>query len=159
MTDADSPLDRRVSVATVLAGAGAFVVLAVLLVPWDPVPGGALTLPDPGELFSAAELARAESFSRWARVWSWGTLAVSLSVIVALGVSGRVRAAAARLPGPWWVQVVLGVALVSLLVRLATLPLSVAGQTHRRRNGLSTQDWASWVVDVVKNLGLSLIHI
>jgi len=156
VTDADSSPDRRVAVAALVVGAAAFVTLAVVLVPWDPVPGGALTLPAPGELFSAAELARAESFSRWARVWGWSSLAVSLAVVVYLGLSSRVRDLAARLPGPWWMRVVLAVALVSLVVRVATLPFAIAGQAHRRRNGLSTQDWAGWAVDVAKNLGLSV---
>ena len=32
--------DRRTSLAVLLVGAAAFVVLAVWLVPWHPVPGG-----------------------------------------------------------------------------------------------------------------------
>ncbi|MEO5852161.1 MAG: M48 family metallopeptidase [Nocardioides sp.] len=158
MTDAQSPPpERRVALVTVLVGVAAFVVLAVALVPWHPVPGGRLTLPDPAELFSSAEIARAESYGRWARVWGWGALGVSLVVVVALGLSPWVRGAAGRLPGSWWVRVVLGVAAVTVVVRAATLPLAVAGQVHRRRNGLSTQGWTGWSADQVVGLGLSVL--
>ena len=59
--------ERRTATAVALVGASVFVVLAVLFVPWDPVPGGALSAPDPARFFTAAEIARGEDFARWAR--------------------------------------------------------------------------------------------
>ena len=57
----------------------------------------------------------------------------------------------ARLPGRWWAKVVLGVLVVSLLGRLATLPCSVMLQRHRLANGLSTQSWGGYARDVAMN--------
>jgi STE24 endopeptidase len=157
VTGADLPLERRVAAVTMAAGLVAFTALAVLVVPWDPVPGGPPAVPDATEVFTAAEVARAESFSRWARVWGWGGLALSLVLVVALALSVRVRSRVGRLPGPWWCQAVLAIGIVSVTVRLATLPFAMAGQEHRRRNGLSSQDWVSWAADLAKGLGLSVV--
>ena len=92
-------------------GGIAFVVLAVLLVPWSPVPGGT---PDPvaGRARSSrpSEIARGEDYARLARVWSWSSLAVSLVVACVLGFSRWGRRLVGRLPGWWWVRVVLAVA-------------------------------------------------
>ena len=157
MTEADAAPERRVAAGTMAVGVVAFAAIAALLVPWDPVPGGPLAVPDATEVFTVAEIARAESFSRWARVWNWASLAVSLVLVVALALSVRVRFWVGRLPGPWWCRTALGVGAVSVIVRLATLPFAVAAQAHRRSNGLSNQDWVSWAADVAKGLGLSIV--
>ena len=61
---------RRLSWA-VLAGAGlALALVALVWVPWDPVPGGPVRDVAPGSLFGAAELTRADRFAWWARAWS-----------------------------------------------------------------------------------------
>ena len=59
----------------------------LLLVPWDPVPGGT---PASGSgasvgLHRRSRSPRAEDFARWARVWGWSSLAVSLAVACGLG--------------------------------------------------------------------------
>ena len=77
--------DARVGAAVTLVGGVALLVLAVLLVPWNPVPGG---MPDPipgGDVFTPEQIAAAEQFSRWARVWGWSALAVSMAVACWLG--------------------------------------------------------------------------
>jgi STE24 endopeptidase len=148
---------RRVALAvTVLAGLG-FVLVAALWVPWHPVPGGPVQDVPVGSVFSAAEIARAEHFARWARVWSWSSLAVSLLVVCLLGFSDLGRRLVARLPGRWWVQVVLAVALVLLVGRVATLPLDLAAQAHRRDHGLSTQSWAGYLSDVGRGWGVNVL--
>jgi STE24 endopeptidase len=130
------------------AGTVAFALLAWWLVPWHPVPGGPVDPVAAAEVFSAAEIARAEEFSRWARVWSWSGLVVSLVVACWLGFTTAGRRLVDRLPGPWWMRVVLAVAAVELLGRVATLPMSVAAHQHRVNAGLSTQSWGSWLRDV-----------
>ena len=87
-----SPRDRGL-------GLVAFVVLAVLLVPWDPVPGGPAAPAAGGQVFTAAQIQRAEDFARLARIWSWASLAVSLVVACVLGFSRLGRALVARRPG------------------------------------------------------------
>lgn len=132
----------------------AFVVTALALVPWDPAPSGTPAPPDASGVFSSAQVARAEEYARWARVWGWGGLAVHLVVVCALGFT-RARRLVTRIPGPWWVQVALAVAAVTVLLRLATLPFGAAAQEHRLRNGLSGQPWSGWARDVLTATAVS----
>lgn len=126
------------------------VVLAAWWVPWDPVPGGPLRLPAAGDLFTAEEIARAEEFSTWARVWSWSSLVVGLVVVCVLGFTGLGSRLVARLRGPRWLVVLQGVAAVLVIGRLITLPLGAAMHVHLVDAGLSTQTWGPWLLDVVK---------
>ncbi len=150
MSDRTSRPDARVGVAVTLVGGVALLVLAVVLVPWNPVPGG---MPDPtpaGDVFTPEQIAAAEQFSRWARVWGWSALAVSMAVACWLGFTSTGRRLVERLPGRWWAQVVLGVAALSLIGRLATLPLGYAAYRHLVDYGLSTQSVGAWLLDVAK---------
>jgi len=150
MSDRASRPDARVGVAVTLVGGVALLVLAVVLVPWNPVPGG---MPDPtpaGDVFTPEQITAAEQFSRWARVWGWSALAVSMAVACWLGFTSTGRRLVERLPGRWWAQVVLGVAALSLIGRLATLPLGYAAYRHLVDYGLSTQSVGAWLLDVAK---------
>ncbi|MCW2853995.1 MAG: peptidase Ste24p [Nocardioides sp.] len=149
--------DRRVALVTTLVGVVAFVLLAAWLVPWTPVPGGALQPADAGSVFTPEQIERAEDFARQARIWSWTSLAVSLAVACWLGFSPRGRALFARLPGRWWLQVPLAVALVELLRRLVTLPFAVVLRRERLDYGLTDQAWGSWAVDLLKGELLSIV--
>jgi STE24 endopeptidase len=147
---------RRTSLAVVVTALAVFVVLALVSVPWDPVPGGPLSTPDPYRYFTAAEIQRGEDFARWARVWSWSSLAVSLLVLGAVGFTRAGRALVARLPGRWWVQVPLAVAAVEVGVRLVTLPFAVALRRHVLDYGLSHQAWGAFAVDLAKSEALDV---
>lgn len=142
--------ERRVALAVLLVGGTAFVVLAALLVPWHPVPGGTPAPVPADQVFTSAQIARAEDFSRWARVWSWGSLAVSLVVACVLGFGSWGQRVVDRLPGWWWVRVVLAVALVEVAGRLVTLPFAVLLRRHVRAYGLSTEPWSGFALDLVK---------
>lgn len=139
-----------------LAGA-AFVVTAAWLVPWDPVPGGT---PDPvpvGSAFTTAEVAAGEHYASWSRLWSWSGLALQLAVVGVLA-SSRVRERLTRrLPGRWWVQVPLAVALVTLVLRAVALPFGVALQQHRLEHGLSTQSWWGYARDVATGAAVDVV--
>ncbi|WP_185994923.1 M48 family metalloprotease [Nocardioides campestrisoli] len=144
-----SPSSSRLVAGCVLVVSGiAFDVLAWQLVPWQPVPGGVPDPVDPSTLFSAAEIDRAEAYSARARAWSWSSLALTLILLVGAALVPAVRRGVARLPGPWWCQTYLGVCLVLLAVRLLTLPFAVGAWRLRRENGLSTQDWSTWLIDL-----------
>lgn len=149
--------ERGVGVVTALVGGAVFVALAVVLVPWDPVPGGGGATVRAEEAFTAAQIARAEEFSRWARVWSWSSLAVSLLVSAGLGFTRLGRALMGRIPGPWWLRVVLGTAAVLLTGRVVTLPFGLALLSRRRSYGLSSQSWASYAADVARNELVSVV--
>ncbi len=151
--------DRRVAAAVTVVGGTAFVVLAVLLVPWSPVPGGTPGPVPAGGVFTAAQIARAEDYALWARVWSWSSLAVSLVVTCWLGFSRWGPRLVRRLPGWWWVRVALAVLAVSLLGRLATLPLSVMLRRHARANGLTAQGWDGFAADVLRGFAVSTVAL
>nr|WP_246416040.1 M48 family metallopeptidase [Nocardioides luti] len=125
----------------------AFVVLALWLVPWHPVPGGTPPPADPGSVFSAEQISRAEDFSRWARVWSWSSLVVSLLVAGFLGLSRTGRRWVERLRGPWWFRVVVAVAALALVGRVVTLPFAVLLRREQLQYGLSTQAWSGFARD------------
>ena len=140
----------RIALGTTIIGLSALVLLATWLVPWGPVPGGA---PDPvpaDSVFSADQVQRAEDYARWARTWSWSSLAVSLAVACWLGFSQRGRRLTDRIPGKWWVRVVLVVGALEVIGRLATLPFAIAYRRLQLDAGLSTSSWPAWAFDLVK---------
>ena len=142
---------RRAALVVAAVGGIAFVLLAWWLVPWDPVPGGDLTPVSAQSVFTAQEIQRAEDFSRWARAWSWSSLAVSLLVACWFGFTRRGRALFDRLRGPWWLQVVVAVAALVVVGRLVTLPFAVAQRVLYRDYGLTEQAWSGFAVDTAKN--------
>ncbi|GAA1768791.1 M48 family metallopeptidase [Nocardioides hankookensis] len=125
-------------------------VLAILLVPWHPVPGGTPGPVPAASVFTAEQIARAEDYSRWARVWSWSSLAVSLVVSCVLGFSRWGPRLVGRLPGWWWVRVVLAVAAVVVVGRVITLPFAVLMRRHVLDYGLSEQGWGGFAADLVR---------
>jgi STE24 endopeptidase len=148
---------RRVALWTAGVGGLVFVVVAVWLVPWDPVPGGALDPVSPGSVFTSDQIDRAEHYARWARVWSWSSLVLSLVVALWLAFARRGRALFARLPGPWWARIVLAVVVVQLIGRLATLPMSIAWRRLSLDNGLSTGSWGMYAWDQVKSQAVAIV--
>lgn len=146
----DGRAARKVALGTVLIGLAAFLLIVATRVPWDPVPGGMPAPAKASSVFTSSEIARGEHYARWARVWSWSSLAVSLAVACWLGFSRRGRAWAERVPGWWWVRIVGVVAALSLLGRVATLPFAVALRQHALDEGLAAGSWSAWTVDVVK---------
>ena len=149
--------DRRTALGVVVVGAAVFVALAAFLVPWNPVPGGDLRPLDAGSVFTAEQISRAEDYSGWARTWSYSSLLVSLAVVLWLAFSQRGRSWFERLPGPWWIQVVVAVTLVEVLRRLITLPFAVLLRREQLEVGLSTQAWSGFVVDLVKGELVSIV--
>ena len=131
------PSVRTVAAAVAVVGAVCFVSLAIVLVPWHPVPGGGpSTLPAPDAVLSPEQLARAEAYAGPSRWLGWSSLLVSMVVVCWLGFTEAGARLVGRLRGWWWVRVVLGVALVSLVGRLATLPFAIVGYRRRVSYGL-----------------------
>ncbi|WP_296604947.1 M48 family metallopeptidase [Nocardioides sp.] len=150
-TSRERPDQRRVALAVTLAGGLVFVALAAWLVPWHPVPGGTPAPADPASVFTPAEIQRGEDYARWARVWSWSSLAVSLVVACVLGLGPWGARLVDRLRGWWWVRVVLAVAALAVIGRVVTLPFAVLLRQRALDHGLSTQAWSGFTADVVKN--------
>jgi STE24 endopeptidase len=148
---------RRVALLVALVGAAAFAVLAALLVPWDPVPGGPLHPPPASDWFTAAEIRRAEDYATTARLWSWSSLAVSLLVACVLGFSRLGARFVDRVRGPWWWRVVVAVLGLALVGRVVTLPFSVLLRRHALDAGLSNQAWSAYAVDVAKGFAVEVV--
>lgn len=149
--------DRRAAWALTLLGGLAFVVLAVVLVPWHPVPGGVPPAADPASVFTAAQVAEAEEFSRWARVWSWSSLLVSLAIACWLGFSRHGARLVERMPGPWWVRVALTVAALAVIGRVVTLPFAVLLHRHVVDHGLSTQGTGAFLGDLARSEAIGVV--
>jgi STE24 endopeptidase len=139
---------RQLSWAMTAGGAVAFVVLAAVLVPWHPYPGGALHPPAADSVFSQAQIDRASSYSHVTRWLGRSDLAVSVVVACLLGFTRFGRAVTARLRGPWWLRAVVLVVVVTLIGRIVTLPFDIALQHQQLRYGLSRQSWSAYLVDL-----------
>jgi STE24 endopeptidase len=148
---------RRIAVVAAVAGALAFVVIAVLLVPWDPIPGGPLHPPPASSVFTAEQIQRAEDYSGTQRLISWASLAVSLAVACVLGFSRVGARFVDRVRGPWWWQVVVAVAALAVAGRLATLPFSIVLRHRALEFGLTNQGWGAYAVDLAKGLAVEVV--
>ena len=146
----EATAERRVALAVAVLMGAVFVLLAALLVPWDPVPGGPLRPVDPGGLLPPAEVERAERFSSEARRWSLCSLTVSTLIACWFGLTRWGRSVTARLRGPWWLRVLQAVLVLLVVGRLLTLPFAVAQRHHFREYGISTQGWPGFAADLVK---------
>src|SRR4029079_13526479 len=132
---------RRWSTITVLVAGIAFVAVAAIYIPWHPVPGGTPSPVLASEVFTPAQIARANAYSDPARYLGWASLAVSLVVALFLGLTPVGRRLVARLPGWWWVRVLLAVAALAVVGRLATLPFAIIGHHRAVAYGLSDEAW------------------
>jgi STE24 endopeptidase len=140
---------------TVAALMGAALVLVIALrTPWQPlpVPPGGRTPVDASAVLPADRIATAEAFAAALRPASVASLLLGLAVVALFGLTPLgarlVRGVARPLGGGWGWQVLLGVLALSVIGRLATLPLSAYGEVVRHRYGLSTRTWPLWARDV-----------
>lgn len=152
-----TPADRRTALVVAAVGLLGFALVAWWLVPWQPVPGGAPPPVPVGSVLTEAQVARAEHYAWWARVWGWSGLAVSLVVASWLGFTRVGARLVSRVRGPWPWRVLVAVAGCGVAGQLATLPFAAAGQQHRLDAGLSTQSWAGWVRELVAGLLVAVV--
>jgi STE24 endopeptidase len=148
-------MGARRAALTVAALLGAALVLVIALrTPWQPlpVPPGGRTPVDASAVLPADRIATAEAFAAALRPASVASLLLGLAVVALFGLTPLgarlVRGVARPLGGGWGWQVLLGVLALSVIGRLATLPLSAYGEVVRHRYGLSTRTWPLWARDV-----------
>ena len=149
--------ERRWALITFLVATAAFVVVAALFIPWHPVPGGTPSPVAQSDVFTPAQIARANAYSDPARRLGWASLVVSLLVTLVLGLTPIGRRLAGRLRGWWWVRVLQAVLALAIVGRLVTLPFAIIGHHRAVEYELSTEDWGPWVVDLLKSLVLSVV--
>ena len=133
-------------------------VLMLALTPW-----GTVVQDPPGlvhRVVGAQLVARGNAFAADIRPASYASIVVGLLVALWVGLSRRglrvMRAASTWLRW-WWLQVLAVVAVATVVVWLATLPLRVWEEVVLRRWDLSTQAWGSWLLDQVKGVGLTVV--
>jgi STE24 endopeptidase len=150
---------RAALVAAVLLGVALAVVIA-LRTPWQVLPtppGGSVPVPADAGLPPQA-VSRAEAFAAALRPASLVNLLLSLAAAAVLGLTPLgarlVRAVARPLGGGWAWRVLLGVAALTVVGRLVTLPLAAYGEVVRHRYGLSTRGWGLWLRDVAVSAGI-----
>jgi STE24 endopeptidase len=148
---------RRVGLVVAALGVVVFVLLAALLVPWHPVPGGRLDPVPASSVLTPTEIQRAEDYSATARLWSWSSLGLSLLVACLLGFTAYGARLVERVRGPWWWRVVVAVVGCLLVGRVLTLPLAVMARRNARAYGLTEQSWPAYAGDVAKNFGLDVV--
>jgi STE24 endopeptidase len=153
---------RAALVAAVVLGVTLAVVIAVLT-PWDvlPEPPGGRTPVDPTAGLPPEQLRRAEDFAAALRPASLISLTLGLGVSAVLGLTRLgarlVTRVAAPLGGGWVAQVLLGVAALTVIGRLVTLPVSAYAEMVRHRYGLSTRGWGLWLRDVTVATAISAL--
>ncbi|MEO6714502.1 MAG: M48 family metallopeptidase [Mycobacteriales bacterium] len=149
-------------IALLLLGGVLLVVLAVTT-PWTPLPAprGVSLAVDARRDFSSAEFAREKAYRSDVRPPAYAGMLVGLLVAAVLGltpIGARIVTAAARpFGGGWWVAAVIGGIAITIIGRLATLAFDGASERVRRRYGLSTQSWSSWLVDQAKALAIAAV--
>jgi len=146
---------RSASWLVLLVFGTAFVVAALVWVPRHPAPPSSHPLAA-SDVFTAAQVARAETFARWARVWSWGGLALSLVAYAWLGSSARLRRRLAG-GGRWWVRALLAVLVVRGVVLAVELPWRLAGVQHARNAGLTDQAWGGVARDIAVGFAIDVV--
>lgn len=147
----------RISLMVVLVAGIAFVVLAGLLIPWHWLPGQHVEAVPARSVFTAAQIDRSEHVSALFRYAGWANLAIGLLVALSLGLTSMGSRLVARLPGRWWIQVLLAAVLLTILTFLVQLPLVVRSQHVEREYGLSNQPWGAWLSDQAISTGVTAV--
>jgi len=146
---------RTVARFVALIGGLAFVVLAVVLVPWHPVPGGSVEPVAASRVFTTAQLDRFDDFADRARLLGWSSLAVSLLVASLVGFTPLGRRLMGLLRGPWWVRVSLGTLVVLLAGTLATLPVRLVFRQQLLDYGLTRQSLGGFARDTAVSFAVT----
>lgn len=145
---------RWAGVAAAVLG-GVIVAVVGLTTPWEALAGTPVAAAGPEGDFTAEQIARSQAFDAATSVPSYLSLGLTLvfaGLLVATPLGAKVLGV---LRGPWWVRVLLGVLLLTVIEEALRWPLGVWFETVLRDYGLSTQDWVSWTGDRLKRIGIS----
>ncbi|MGW2217265.1 M48 family metalloprotease [Nonomuraea sp. NPDC001684] len=149
---------RRAAGAALALVGGVILAVVAFTTPWRVLAAGAPAVaPDPARDFSAAQIARAQAFD--AATTLPGYISLGLTVLFAglLVLTPFAAKVLGVLRGPWWVRVILGVVVLTAITEVLRWPLGMWFETILRDYGLSTQDWAGWAADRLKNTGVGVL--
>lgn len=150
---------RRAALVLLLLGGVGFAVVAAFRVPWHWLPDGqALAHVSPGEVFSVRQIERAASYSSAQRHLWVPSYVVSLAVALVLGLTRSGARLVGRLPGWWWVKLVLGSFVLLLVGELVTLPFALLMRRNAMDAGLTHQGLAGWFRDDLLSLVVTTVY-
>lgn len=109
-----------------------------------------------GPDFTPEQVARGRALRRQVLPLSLGSSAVSLALLLTLGLTSAGAGLVGAFGHAWALRVVGGAVTLVLLGELAGLPFAARGRVVRARFGLVTQGWGGWAVDQVRGLLVSL---
>ncbi|WP_336216911.1 M48 family metallopeptidase [Nonomuraea sp. LPB2021202275-12-8] len=148
-------LRRQAGAALAVLGA-VMVGVVAFTTPWQALPATApVVTPDPARDFTAAQMARSQAFDAATSVPSYLSMGIGLlfaGLLVATPLGAKVLRG---LRGPWWVRVLLGVLVLTVIEEALKWPLGVWFEVVLRDYGLSTQDWGAWTGDRLKGAGIN----
>ena len=142
---------NRFLLATLVALLAAIGVALWLTVPWTVLPG-AHPVVDVSRDFSAAQIARENSYHAAIRPPAYASLLVGLVVAGVLGLTPLGSRLIGLVRSGWVLQTVVGVLALMVVGRLVTLAFDARAEVIQRRYGLSRQTWGSWSTDQLKGL-------
>jgi STE24 endopeptidase len=151
-------LARRPALLILVVAVAVLAGLAAVFVPWSWVPGGHLVPVPARELFNPHQIARMERYSSVQRRLGWASTAVSLVVLLVLGLTPLgARAVHRWAPRRWWLAVPLSALAVLVVELVATLGFAIASHATDLRYGISREGWAAWSSDEAKQLMVSWV--
>lgn len=116
-------------------------------------PKGAAYSLSPDKLAKAIELSRIRGVLHFVGA-AWDVLV--LFAVLQFGIAAAVRRFAERCSGNSWVQGLVFLVGMMLILEIAALPLAIYRHILGVRYGLSVQGWGGWLLDDLKQLGLSI---
>jgi STE24 endopeptidase len=157
------PDSRRAPAIAFAVLALALALVVVFTTPWHPVgrPPGGRVRPDVDADFDAAYLQRASGYHHqlWPAVLLGLAATLLATLLLGLTPAGArlVRTVARPLGGGWWARLIVACALITALIRLASLPFDVWRQHLQRDAGIVVQNWSGFATDVLIGYGISLV--
>jgi STE24 endopeptidase len=156
LSKTDAPAGLRAAGWALAALGVVTLAIVAFTTPWRELPAEApVVTPDPARDFPLEQIARAQTFDALVSVPAYLSLGLTLifaGVLVSTPLGARLLG---HLRGPWWLRVLLGVLGLSVAVEILRWPLGMWSETHLRDFGLSTQTWATWTADRIKNIGVN----
>jgi STE24 endopeptidase len=142
-------VNRRAALALLVGSLFLLAVLGAVLVPWD---WGTVDQVRAGEVFTSAQIDRAEHYSSLVRQLAWAGYAVSLVTAMVLGFTGL----GARLV-PRRFSLPLGVLALLMIGRVVTLPFDLLIRHQQLRYGLTRQSLGGWLQDNLTSLAITWV--
>jgi STE24 endopeptidase len=100
------------------------------------------------DLFTETQLERLRDYYLVQRILGLSAMALALLIALLLGLTPLGQRLVRRLPGPWWLQTILGTLLVLLMGTVGVLPLRWWMHQRASAHGLTSGGVAQWFQDL-----------